>query len=161
MKIAFDLDGVVLDQDMGFCRMVDLGHQEDQQELMKYYCNHRPLQLNPIDFLADDDELFFITGRSILVEELTLKWAKKYFPMAKVIITRLQHPSRDTILMTSNYGKVGEGKSWNKLQAERKAKAIIDNEIDVYFDDNPEVVKHLREMCDSRVKIVQYGGRVF
>jgi len=43
-------------------------------------------------------------------------------------------------------------------EAERKAKALNDNNIDVFFEDAPDVVAHLRRLCKS-TKIVQYGGR--
>jgi hydroxymethylpyrimidine pyrophosphatase-like HAD family hydrolase len=156
--IAFDLDGTVLKQDMATLRMIDMVENRDEQhDLMRYYCNHLEMLFNPLDYLADGDTLFFITGRSIWVEEMTRQWAKKYFPTATVIVTRLDHPTKDTVLMTSNYGT---DKSWNMLQSERKAKAINENAIDVYFEDNPEVVQNLRKMCPN-TKVLQYGGRCF
>lgn len=158
MKIAFDLDGVVLHQEMYSLKAIDsCRNEEERSELMRYYYARRSIQLNPIDFLADDDELFFITGRSILVEDLTNKWAKKYFPMAKVIATRTMIPSSDNELMTKNYVN-DRNKEWSLIQAERKAKALNDHKIDVFFEDDPNVVKHLRRLCAS-TKIVQYGGR--
>jgi hypothetical protein len=148
----------VLKQDMATLRMIDMVEDRaEQQELMRYYCNHLEMLFNPLDFIADGDKLFFITGRSIWVEEMTKQWAKKYFPTATVIVTRVEHPTKDTVLMTSNYGNDG---SWNMLQSERKAKAIMDNGIEVYFEDNPEIVKRLRVMCVD-TKIIQYGGRCF
>ncbi len=158
MRIAFDLDGVVLQQDMYSLKAIDACKNERKRsELMRYYYARRSIQLNPIDFLADDDELFFITGRSVLVEELTKKWAKKYFPMATVIITRTILPSKDNELMTKNYVNDGK-KEWSLIQAERKAKALNDNNIDVFFEDAPDVVKNLRQLCKN-TKIIQYGGR--
>jgi len=158
MRIAFDLDGVVLHQEMYSLKAIDSCENEQKRsELMRIYYSHRSIQLNPVDFLADDDELFFITGRSVLVEDLTKKWAKKYFPMATVISTRTILPSSDPDLMTKNYIN-DRNKEWGLIQAERKAKALNDNNIDVFFEDAPDVVKHLRRLCKS-TKIVQYGGR--
>jgi hypothetical protein len=157
MKIGFDLDGVVLEQDMAILRMIDLADEKKQEELAHYYCNKRTMQLNPIDYLADGDDLFFITGRSIWNEAITIQWAKKYFPMATVIVTRVAHPKNDTVIMCSNYGK---DDSWNRLQAERKSDVIHANGIDVYFEDNPEVVKILRKL-NPNTKVIQYGGRCF
>ena len=74
MRIAFDLDGVVLQQEMYSLRAIDsCKDEQERSELMKCYYARRSIQLNPVDFLADDDELFFITGRSVLVEDLTMK----------------------------------------------------------------------------------------
>jgi hypothetical protein len=158
MKIAFDLDGVVLHQEMYSLRAIDSCKNEDERsELMRYFYARRIIQLNPIDFLADDDVLFFITGRSMLVEDLTNRWAKKYFPMATVISTRNIIPCSDGELMTKNYVN-DRSKDWSLIQAERKAKALNDNKIDVFFEDAPDVVKHLRRLCLC-TKIVQYGGR--
>ncbi len=158
MKVAFDLDGVVLHQEMYCLRAMDsCKNEEERSELMRYYYARRSMQLNPIDFLADDDELFFITGRSILVEDLTNRWAKKYFPMAIVINTRTVMPSSDNELMTKNYVN-DRKKEWSLIQAERKAEALNDHKIDVFFEDDPNVVKHLRHLC-TNTKIIQYGGR--
>ena len=158
MKIAFDLDGVVLHQEMYSLKAIDsCKNEQERSELMRCYYSHRSIQLNPVDFLADDDELFFVTGRSVLVEDLTKKWAKKYFPMATVIATRTILPSSDSDLMTKNYVN-DRNKEWGLIQAERKAKALNDNNIEVFFEDSPDVVKHLRRLC-KRTKIVQYGGR--
>jgi hypothetical protein len=158
MRIAFDLDGVVLHQEMYSLKAIDsVQNEQERAELMRYYYSRRSIQLNPIDYLADDDELFFITGRSVLVEDITRKWAKKYFPMATVITTRTILPSSDKDLMTKNYVK-DKTKEWGQIQAERKAKALNDNSIDVFFEDAPDVVKHLRQLCKN-TKIVQFGGR--
>ena len=101
MNIAFDLDGVVLCQEIYSLKAIDsCKDQKQRTELMRCYYAKRSIQLNPIDFLANDDKLFFITGRSIEVEEITKKWAKKYFPMAILITTRNLLPSRDKELMT-------------------------------------------------------------
>ena len=59
--------------------------------------------------------------------------------------------------MTKNYVN-DRNKEWGLIQAERKAKALNDNNIDVFFEDAPDVVKHLRRLCKN-TKIVQYGGR--
>jgi hypothetical protein len=77
--------------------------------------------------------------------------------MATVISTRTILPSSDSDLMTKNYVN-DSNKEWSLIQAERKAKALNDNNIDVFFEDAPDVVKHLRRLCKS-TKIVQYGGR--
>src|SRR5664279_665339 len=116
MRIAFDLDGVVLHQEMYSLKAIDSCENEQKRsELMRCYYSHRSIQLNPVDFLADDDELFFITGRSVLIEDLTKKWAKKYFPMATLIATRTILPSSDIDLMTKNYVN-DRNKEWGLIQ---------------------------------------------
>ena len=47
--------------------------------------------------------------------------------------------------------------SWLEGQAEKKAK-ILDEKVDVYFEDSPDVVKYLRKYC-KKCLIIHYGGR--
>ena len=77
--------------------------------------------------------------------------------MAVLITTRNLLPIRDKELMTKNYVD-GRDKKWYEIQAERKEKALKDNRIDIFFEDDPGVVMCLRKSCPN-TKIVQYGGR--
>jgi len=149
LRVAFDIDGVILDIDLGLIRAIDFIHnkEEEQEATRFYYVCRRPL-LNPLDFLHEDDELYIITGRDEKFREITEKWAKRYFPSAKLIVLGHEEPTGDTIF-----------EEWYVKQARRKAKALIENQIDIYFEDTAPVVRELRMMC-PKTKIVQYGGRV-
>lgn len=147
MNIGFDLDGTVLEQSIGLLRVMNALPDAKQDELLKYYVSGLKMNLNPLDFLADGDELFFITGRSNCVIETTTKWVKKYFPYAKLFLTNVE---------------VTEDKVINFYQAQVKTKSEIINKekIDVYFEDNPDVVKGLRQVCPN-TRIIQYGSRCY
>lgn len=148
MKIAFDIDGVILEQDLAMLRSIDVeSNRKNRETISRYYYLHRKLQLNPIDYLADEDELYFITGRNEKYADITKKWQQKYFPQAKLIILNHVEPTRSTIL---------EG--WFVKQARLKAKALKENNIEVYFEDTAEVVSELRKLCPD-IKIIQFGGR--
>jgi len=150
MRVGFDIDGVILDIDLAVIRLIDfLPDKKLRKEASKfYYALRRPL-LNPLDFLHEDDELFIITGRPIEYKEITEKWAKKYFPKAELII-----------LGSEKFGDtdVEVPDIWYVKHAKRKAKAINDNKIEVYFEDTAPIVKELRKLCPN-TKIIQYGGR--
>ena len=144
MEIGFDLDGTVLEQSIGLLRMMNIFGVGRDEELLKYYCTGLKMQLNPLDFIGEGDNLYFITGRNNCTTELTQKWAKKYFPMAKVFVLNMEAKAID---------------NFNEVQAELKQKILNDNKIDIYFEDNPKVVAMLRKLCPN-TKIIHYGSRV-
>lgn len=121
---------------------------EDKTRTSLFYYLIRNRQLNPVDFLHDDDELFIITGRDEKYADITKHWAEKYFPMAKLIILGQDEPELDTDI-----------NDWLTKQAKIKSRALKKYKIDVYFEDTPEIVKRLRELC-SDIAIIQYGGRM-
>lgn len=137
----------MIQQDLALLRVLNLsGSAQKETELFKMYCNARGMNLNPLDYLADDDKLFLITGRSKDVELLTKKWADKYFPSATLIVTKIADAGNNPL------------KDWYALQAEGKAKYLNDLKIDVYFEDCPEIASKLRELCPN-TKVIKYGSR--
>lgn len=149
MRIGFDLDGVVLDIDLGIIRLIDFSKAEDKRVLERFYYASRKIQLNPIDFLHGDDELYFVTGRHEGVMDITESWAKRFFPQATLISVNHGHV----------VGKApGDVDRWLYEQAALKAEVIKQCNINVYFEDTPETVKYLRELC-PHCTIIQYGGR--
>lgn len=116
---------------------------------MQYYCAHRELNFNPLDFIDEGDECYFITGRSADVEQLTIDWAKKYFPTVKVFVTKCRDCTN----------KQSEMVDWFDIQAQLKANIINENSIDVYFEDSPEITRKLRELCPN-CKVIKYSSRV-
>ena len=148
MNIGFDLDGVVVEQQLGILRIIDILGQEHKDELMQYYCSSLKTQLNPLDYIADNDKLFFITGRSKAIEDITKYWATKYFPTATVYVTCNPTPNKEDEVI-----------NWSLLVAKNKSKYIIENNIEVFFEDNPTAVKYLRELCPN-CKVIQYSSRL-
>ena len=148
MKVGFDIDGVILKIDLGLIRAIDMIDDVDKRnEVSKYYYGQRERQLNPLDYMYEDDELFIITGRAPCYKEETKKWVKKYFPMAKLIILGEEEDFANCVL-----------DNWFEKQSIMKAGAIKKYYIEVYFEDTPDIVRRLRELC-PKCKIIQYGGR--
>jgi len=149
MRVAFDIDGVILDIDLGLIRTIDFIEDKKKraEASLFYYILRRP-QINPYDYIHEDDELYIITGRDEKYRDITEKWAKKYFPNAKLIILGHEEPTPETKL---------EG--WFIRQAKKKAIALIQNGIDIYFEDTPPVVREMRKMLPPTIKVIQYGGR--
>jgi len=144
LKIFFDIDGTVLEQSIGLLRVIDCAKPEKQDELLQYYISGLRMQINPLDFISEGDELGFITGRSKCLTKYTKLWVKKYFPKAKLFITNV---------------KIGEDNSeFTIQQIKTKSEVIKREKVDVYFEDNPKVVKGLRLVC-PKVRIIQYGAR--
>lgn len=152
MKVGFDIDGVVLTQDLFALRSIDLAtDQALKGELSKFYYLSRRILLNPLDFLAEEDELFLITGRNKSykqLKEFTEKWKEQRFPKATLILTN-HDVKEDTVHIDNFFVK----------HAKLKAHFINKLGIDVYFEDTPEIVEELRKLC-PRTKIIQYGGRL-
>lgn len=154
MKVGFDIDGVIVPINLAIIRLLDyigpsIG-KEAVANIWKFYVGDRKIQLNPLDFLSEDDELFIITGRDTIHEEATVKWAKKYFPQAEVIV--VYNDSTEELS-----AKEVEEK-WYVKAAKKKARILNHLKIDVYFEDTAPVVRELRKMCPD-TKIIQYGGR--
>ena len=150
MRIGFDIDGVVAEQHLIILRMIDMDSDLDRKdELFKYYYLHRRIEVNPIDFLAEEDELYLITGRSKKYWNITTEWKNRYFPKAKLVMLGQIEPEEDT-----------EMEKWFVEQARMKAKALEKYDIDIYIEDTPEIVRELRKM-NLKCLIIQYGGRIF
>jgi hypothetical protein len=143
MRIGLDLDGVLCDTDTNYVRLcVGIppydADMEKRKEMEKVYFSSRNLLLNPEDFVDEVDEYFVITGRDEeVMGEVTRKWCRKYVPNAKDILV---------------------GEYWKPVK-DAKAKKIIELDLDVYFDDDPSIVKALREVLPERIKVIHYGGR--
>jgi hypothetical protein len=151
MNIGFDLDGVIVSQDIAILRLLDRLNlnRKVRDEIAYFYYTSRTLQLNPLDFIAENDTLYIITGRSKKYESITRWFVTKYFPTCKLII--LNHIEPTNIEKNKLH-------SWFETQAKLKAHIINKYNINVYFEDSPEVVKYLRVMCPN-CNIIQVSWR--
>jgi len=153
IRLAFDIDGVVAEADIGLFRTADRFSKEIQQDIYSWTMREANLLLNPVDFLVfPDDEYYLITSRSKELTSITKKWVKKYCPHVKKLIVLGQR----LLGNTSNKKEIEE---WLDTTARDKAEVINKYKIEVYFDDSTYVVKRLRELCPN-CKIINYGGRV-
>jgi len=149
MKISFDLDGVIADGHHWFFRLmegtnkVDSGLAEIAE--LEYYSS-RPLKFHPNLFLASGDKGFIITARKPKAVKITKSWLKRYGINLPVIFV----DKKDEI-------------DWNSykeaaVKATRlKAVAIKKLKVDVHFDNNPTLVRKLREKI-PHVRIILVGG---
>ena len=148
MKMAFDIDGVAVNQDLVALREIDLCTDPEKRKALNYcYYINRLNQINLYDYLSAGDELYLITGRNLEFAAITKKWQEKYYPNAHLIMTNHSMPTPDTNIQ-----------DWLVEQAKVKAKVLNNLGIDVYFEDTPEVVEVLRNLCKN-TKVIQYGSR--
>ncbi len=145
MRIGFDIDGVIAKQNT-----VNICLTKELPKIETIYYETREPMLNPYMFAADEDEIIFITGRKSELADITKRWCKKFFPSIKLVLA----PSPQWKNASEK-----EFQLWFKLVAKHKAKIINKLKLDVYFEDMPETVKALRELCPN-TKIIQYGGRI-
>jgi hypothetical protein len=143
MKIGFDIDGVIATQEPGI--FIPIRDSPVAQEV--YYSSRQP-ELLPSMFCHKDDKAYIITARKKELKQITKDWCKLHFPGLTVIQ-----------LNTPEWNKTSEIKVWMKGIAEVKAEKINELQLDVYFEDMPETVIWLRNLCPN-CKIIQYGGRV-
>jgi len=149
MKLGFDLDGVIIKNNLAILRLIDLIEDpKKRKEISKYYYKQQDILLDPLKFLLEEDELYIITSRNRIYKEETESIVKKYFPSAKLII--LNHVEPHLLL---------DLKDWYKKQAELKAKVIKELGIEVYFEDRPQVVRYLRDLCPN-TKIICFGDHI-
>jgi len=151
MRLGFDLDGVVVNINTALLRLIDLNKNLiDEHNLLLdiYYRNCKNI-LNPYNLMHENDHAVFITARPIELQNITKRWQEKYYPNIKLIMVG-QNPIPQH---AANF----DFKKWQDDIVERKYKAIIDNNIDIYFDDNPSIIEGLR---NKGITAVQIGGRI-
>lgn len=150
IKIGWDLDGVLVDIDVATLRLID--HIEDREERLFleewYYRDRNPL-LNPKMFMSPEDRGFIITARPMYVYPITLSWCNHFFPYLELY----NLPIKFTIEVLGNSGF----DTWFQKIVKLKADAIKQLKIDLYIDDNIDIVRGLRA---RGIVAIQYGGRV-
>ena len=145
MKIGFDLDGVLCDIDVSALGIIRYLCQEGKEMEEWYYKDRKPL-LNPYQFMTDTDTFVIITARKDRLWPITRRWVDKFLPGAKLLL-------------------VNEGYTHPREIASAKWRVLIKEKVNIYFDDNLQVIKALRALRDvslrwTDIKFIQYGGRV-
>ena len=153
MRVGFDLDGTIVYLNSPLLHLLDCIKDLEEKRLWEEsYYRGLSLRYNPRDFLHENDEGIIITGRLIdnpVVEAITQRWVAKNFPDFELIMIGGDRP---TSFVTEE-----EWNAWNAEITERKAQAIIDNNVDVYFDDSPSIITRLRA---RGIVAIQLGGRL-
>jgi len=156
VRIGFDLDGVLADSSIGLFRAADfLPEASNTEEVYLWVFRTAQPKLNPNRMLlTEEDEYYIITSRFKKAEKITKAWVKKHCPSCKKLII-LNHRMLDKV-------EVGDKEvyEWLDEGAKMKAKALIENNIELYFEDSAYTVKKLREYCPETIKIVNFGDRV-
>ena len=137
MKIGFDLDGVLCDIDQLHLHLI-----RGNTTLEKVYYYTRRQLVDPYLWLHTDDEGVIITSRPYGLKGITMEWMKSHgirLPLHQEEACPAVPPDWDGI-------------------ARWKADIINREKIDLYIDDNPELVARLRKLCKNAV-ILQYGAR--
>jgi len=146
LKIAFDLDGVIRVCDLHFLKLcMDLGIDRTAEALKVYemVARSQPL-LNPFLFATKDDEIYIITNCMTKdSEEAKRRWVKHFLgDRIKFLAVRIAP------------------KAWKKSYVDPVAKAKVEvmlrEGIDVYFDDDPAIIRVMRQLTD-KVKFIKYG----
>jgi hypothetical protein len=151
MKIGFDLDGVICASDSA---MLGLLHDFERKgsliggELMlRHYYLSRPVLHDPREFCADIDQIYVVTCRSVQTMPWTQAWVNQWVPGAMILWAR-------TPAMEALYAK-GRYEEASVSSAESKAQLILRAGIEVHFDNNPFIVRRLRELG---IKAILVGG---
>ncbi len=145
---SFDLDGVIADGHHWFFRIIDTIRQVNPQlaEIaeLEYYSS-RPLKNHPNLFLASGDKGFILTARKPKAQKITKSWLKRY---------GINLP----IIFVDKGGSIdwGDHVKASAQVARLKAKAIQELQVDIHFDNNPTIVRKLRE--EFGIKAILIGG---
>lgn len=136
MTIGFDLDGVLCDINVTQLILI----QNLPSAEVSYYKERKPL-LNPVQFLISGDKYIIVTARRKVLKAITREWINKYLPNARWFS-----------VWTGYIDDI-------KKIAQEKLKILKKEKVEIYFDDNVDIIKELRKMCKS-IKFVQFGGRL-
>ncbi|MDI6787582.1 MAG: hypothetical protein QME51_04355 [Planctomycetota bacterium] len=145
MNIGFDLDGVLAKIDLK--KYLSLQTAEKVAEYME---NQVPY-LNPNHVMADEDYAYIISGRSKDFLNITADWLAKH---------NFMHAVGIAFVGESPYKHHLEGDKWLTHQVLGKAHYIKKWAIEVYFEDNDDIVSLLRLACPGTKIIRVAGGRV-
>ena len=153
MRLSFDLDGVVADTSNS---MLGLLHRAARDglpgadiDLQQYYARAK-IALDPREFCLPGDEFFIITGRVPTAHAITGDWVLRWFgPAALDDLYLIGNGASEELLLN------GKDEEASELLAQGKLRAIQTACADVHFDNNPVIVRRLRE---AGVRTVMVGG---
>ena len=145
MKIAFDMDGVLRDIDMGFFKLCQtIGWKETGQAFKLKAIWNSPPSFNPMYLALPTDQVVCITNCSTAgAVDRKARWLKHYYGERVEL-----YPVQVAI------------DAWGLDYCVPVAMAKLDImralKVDVYFDDDPLIIRALRLM-DSGIKFMKLG----
>ena len=155
MRISFDLDGVLCDTDNAVLGLLHNAERKGMpgayNDLFTYYAR-RQVRLNPRLFVAPQDIWYIITGRVPQAHEVTQRWVRQHFP--EIDAALLVMIGTDEIARMYADGQDAEAVA---LSGICKCNAVLQNHIDIHFDNNIDIVDRMR---DVGIKAILYGGGV-
>jgi len=132
MILGFDLDGVICDYSPWI-----VNELKNESSKRMYYLD-RKLLMNPSTFATDDDEIIIIADRPTIYKDVTADWLEEHGIEYPIYFIGNKHTE-----LTPRHS------------AMKKAGIIKEHDIDIFFDDNREVVEHLREITDAKIIYVR------
>ena len=155
LNIAFDMDGVLRQLDLSMIRLAEAVNTEHAWKALELHIltQTKPI-LNPGMFAMQEDKLYCITNcSSENSANKKRRWLKHFFADMEIIPV---------------FGPKGAwGDDYYRPVAEAKLVACYDNEINIYIDDCPDIIRYMREMhkedcdildCVPFVHFMKYGA---
>ena len=141
MIIAFDMDGVLRNLDLAFIKVMEgLKCREGNDALKLHIDSHTAPNFNPGMFALQDDDIYCVTNcsskNSAAKKE---RWLKHFYG--------------DRVKLAPTFAGIG---SWGKDYVDPVARAKLDVlyqiEAEVYFDDDPAIIRVMRELHQQDLK---------
>lgn len=147
MKIAFDMDGVLRYSHLGLLRACADNNRNYEPYKLEMHMMH-PL-INPSMFATEDDELYCVTNcMTEYSVEQKKRWVEFWFG------------NKVKILPVMGQKKTKGGADWGYDYcipvAKTKVRVMLELGIDLYFDDDPTIIKVMRKLTD-KITFVKYG----
>jgi len=149
-KISFDLDGVITDAEKWFFSTLDALRRthngEHIQEIELMYYATRQVRYNPYQFMSSSDIGYIITARKPIARQITEGWL-------------LQHSIHLEVVYVDSNNDI-DWENYEEASYEsgiRKTQVLGSKGITVHFDNNPFIVKKMRDRMPSAT-IIQVGA---
>lgn len=145
MRISFDMDGVIRYTDLGILKMCEIiGYEKSLEAYRIHRMARGSLILNPFDFATKDDEVFCVSHCS---SKESAKRKRRW----------LQHYFGDRIkFVPIIFSHGGWKKEYVDKVAKMKVEKMLKLKIEVYFDDDPAIIRVMRTLTD-KIKFIKYG----
>lgn len=142
MRVGFDLDGVLAKIDLRYYKTL-----ETQQQIEKYL-QGQEAYLNPKVFLSEEDAGVIVTGRSPVFRTITSIWLRQH---------AIELPTY--LVGTTISGYLDTTAKWLSRNILAKSATLLKYGIDVYFEDDLEIVTALRKLNPATKIVSILGGR--
>lgn len=149
MRISFDLDGVIAETHHWFFGLLNITRGLDRKlsksAEMDYY-NSLALKIHPRQLMDRHDTGVIITSRKPWAQAITNLWLARHGIDLPVFFA---DPADQ--LDWAEYNKA------SAQAAELKARIMLNEGVEVHFDNNPVLIRHLREFHPD-IKAILIGG---